>query len=147
MPVNAEFVGREYPPGAPYVVSAAKIREFADAVGATDPAHRDPEAARARGYADVIAPPTFAVLLSQQCDAAFYLDPQAGVDLARLVHGEQFFEHHRPLVAGDAVTGRMRVDSVRTVGGHTMVGTSVVLSVGADPVCTTRSTIVIRGEG
>ena len=82
---------------------------------------------------------------SQQCDAAFYLDPQAGVDLARLVHGEQFFEHHRPLVAGDAVTGRMQVDSVRTVGGHTMVGTSVVLSVGGDPVCTTRSTIVIRG--
>lgn len=146
MPVNAEFVGREYPPGPVYIVSAAKIREFAEAIGSTDPVHTDLEVARSRGYADVIAPPTFAVLLSQQRDADFYFDPAAGVDFARLVHAEQSFEHHRPLSAGDHVQGRLRVDSVRSVGGHTMVATSVVLSVAGEPVCTTRSTIVIRGE-
>ena len=41
MPVNPEFAGRVYPPSAPYGVSAAKIKEFAEAVGATDPAHTD----------------------------------------------------------------------------------------------------------
>lgn len=145
MPVSSDFVGRHYPPGAPYVVSAAKIREFAEAIGATDPVHSDAQVARARGFADVIAPPTFAVLLTQQRDADFFLDPRAGVDLAHLVHAEQSFEHHRPLVAGDTVTGRLRVDSVRAVGGHTMVDTSVVLSVGEEPVCTTRTKVVIRG--
>ncbi len=146
MPVNPDLVGREYPPGPPYVVSAAKIREFAEAIGASDRAHVDRDAARARGHADVIAPPTFAVLIAQQRDADLYRDPQAGVDFARLVHAEQSVELHRPLVAGDAVVGRLRVDSVREVGGHTMVVTSVHLTVDDQPICTTRSTVVIRGD-
>ncbi len=146
MPVNAQFVGREYPPGPPYVVSAAKIKEFAEAVGAADPVHTDPAVARARGYRDVVAPPTFAVLLSQARDADFYFDPEAGLDFSRLVHTEQSFTHHRPLVAGDEVVGRLRVDSVRTVAGHTMVATSVELTVDGEPVCTTAAGIVIRGD-
>ena len=68
MPVNPEFAGRVYPPSAPYGVSAAKIKEFAEAVGATDPAHTDRAAAPARGYRDVIAPPTFAVLVAQRAE-------------------------------------------------------------------------------
>ena len=146
MPVNPDLVGREYPPGSPYLVSAAKIREFAEATGSSDPAHVDREAARGRGFADVLAPPTFAVVVAQQCEADFYADPEAGVDLARLVHAEQSVEHHRPLVAGDEVIGRLRVRSVRALAGHTMVATSVVLSVAGEPVCTTRSTVVIRGS-
>ena len=70
MPVNADFQGRVYPPTETYRVSAAKIREFAEAVGSADPVHVDADVARARGYADVIAPPTFAVLIAQQCDGA-----------------------------------------------------------------------------
>ena len=58
MPVNEAFVGREYPPTPPYAVGSAKIREFAEAVGSTDPVHVDSAAARAAGYRDVIAPPT-----------------------------------------------------------------------------------------
>ena len=64
--VNADFQGRVYPPTETYRVSAAKIREFAEAVGSSDPVHVDTEVARARGYADVIAPPTFAVIIAQQ---------------------------------------------------------------------------------
>ena len=96
MPVNADFQGRTYPPTEPYRVSAAKIREFAEAVGSTDPVHVDAEVARARGYADVIAPPTFAVLIAQQCDGQLIRDPEAGIDFSRVVHGEQKFVHHRP---------------------------------------------------
>ncbi len=146
MPVNAEFQGRTYPPTDVYTVSAAKIREFAEAVGATDPVHVDAEVARSRGYADVIAPPTFAVLIAQQCDAQLVRDPDAGIDYSRVVHGEQKFAHHRPLTAGDAVTGTLHVDTVREAGGHAMVTTRTELTTeGGEPLCTATSTIVIRG--
>ncbi len=146
MPVNADFVGREYPPTAPYAVGSAKIREFAEAVGSTDPVHLDREAAVAAGYRDVIAPPTFAVLIAQQCDAQLIVDPEAGIDYSRVVHGEQRFAHHRPLTAGDDVVGVLHVDAVRAAGGHSMVTTRTELSVDGEAVCTATSTLVIRGE-
>jgi acyl dehydratase len=146
MSVNADFQGREYPPTTPYVVSAAKIAEFAEAVGSTDPVHTDAQVAQARGYADVIAPPTFAVLIAQRCDRQLILDPEAGIDYSRVVHGEQRFAHHRPLTAGDSVVGTLHVDTVREAGGHAMVTTRTELTTTAgEPVCTATSTIVIRG--
>lgn len=146
MPVNADFQGRTYPPSPAYVVSAAKIREFAEAVGSTDPVHVDADVARARGYADVIAPPTFAVLIAQSCDAALVADPEAGIDFSRVVHGEQKFTHHRPLTSGDAVVGTLHVDTVREAGGHAMVTTRTELATEAgEALCTAVSTIVIRG--
>ena len=145
MPVNADFVGRTYPPSPPYAVGAAKIREFAEAVGSSDPVHTDGEAARARGYRDVIAPPTFAVLIAQQCDAQLVTDPEAGIDYSRVVHGEQKFVHHRPITAGDEIVGVLHVDAVKAAGGHTMVTTRTELSAGEDDVCTAVSTLVIRG--
>ncbi len=145
MPVNADFIGRTYPPTVPYAVGSAKIREFAEAVGSTDPVHVDREVAVARGYRDVIAPPTFAVLIAQQCDAQLIRDPEAGIDYTRVVHGEQQFVHHRPLTAGDDVVGVLTVDAVRQSGGHAMVTTRTELTVADEAVCTATSTIVIRG--
>lgn len=153
MPVNESFVGRTYPPSAAYAVGPAKIREFAEAVGSTDPVHTDREAALARGYRDVIAPPTFAVLIAMQCDAQFVADPEAGIDYSRVVHGEQKFVHHRPITAGDDIVAVLHVDSVKATGGHTMVSTRTELSASrrgspgeaGEDVCTSTSTIVIRG--
>jgi len=145
MPVNAEFVGRTYPPTAPYAVGAAKIREFAEAVGSTDPVHVDRAVATERGYRDVIAPPTFAVLIAQQCDAQLITDPEAGIDYNRVLHGEQKFVHHRPITAGDDIVAVLSVDAVKQAGGHAMVTTRTELSAGDEAVCTATSTIVIRG--
>jgi hypothetical protein len=78
MGINPEFAGRVYPPSPVYEVGREKIREFAEAVGAGHPAHRDPQAARALGYADVIAPPTFAVIAAQRCEQQLIVDPEAG---------------------------------------------------------------------
>ena len=89
MAVNADFTGRSYPPSGPYAVDAATLAAFASAVGSKDPVHTSSEAARAAGYRDVIAPPTFAVTIAQRCDAVFVQDPQAGIDYSRVVHGEQ----------------------------------------------------------
>lgn len=147
MPVNPAVQGRTYPAISPYVVSRAKIGEFAAAVGASDAAHTDPTVARERGFADVIAPPTFAILIAQQAEGAAILDPEAEIDFARLVHGEQAFTHHRPLVAGDEVTAATTVASVRSAGGHSMVTleTAIQTTTG-EPVCDARSVLVIRGD-
>jgi acyl dehydratase len=145
MPVNEAFRGRTYPPSQPYAVDAATIAEFAAAVGATDPVHTDAEAARAAGYRDVVAPPTMAVRFAQQCDRAYIADPEAGIDFSRVVHGEQRFVHHRPITAGDALVGTLTVDGIRAAGGHSMVTTRTELSADGEPVCTSTSTIVVRG--
>ena len=144
--VNASFAGRTYPPTPPYEVGREKIREFAEVAG-EHPFHVDPEAARAAGYPDVIAPPTFAVIIAQRSDAQLVRDPEAGIDYSRVVHGEQSFRHHRPIVAGDRLVAVLHVDSVRSAGGHSMVTTRSEISTEAgEPVCTATSTLVVRGE-
>lgn len=146
MPVNPDFVGRTYPPSGPYAVDAALIAAFAAAVGASDPVHTDPEAARAAGYADVIAPPTLAVRFAQLSDRAYVADPEAGIDFSRVVHGEQRFVHHRPITAGDEVLGAVTVDQVRSAGGHAMVTTRTELTTTTgEALATCTSTIVVRG--
>lgn len=146
MAVNTDFTGRTYPPTAPYSVGREKIREFAEAVGADDGVHTDQALARARGYRDVIASPTFAILIAQKCDRQLIEDPEAGIDFSRVVHGEQRFVHHRPITAGDQIVGVLTVDSVKQAGGHAMVTTRSELSTDTgEPVCTAISTIVIRG--
>jgi acyl dehydratase len=146
MAVNTEFIGRTYPPSGPYAVTADDIAAFAAAVRATDPIHTDAEAARAAGYADVVAPPTFIVRFEQQCTRDYVADPEAGIDYSRVVHGEQSFEHHRPLVAGDEITGVTSVENIRQAGGHSMITVKTDLAAAdGSPVCTARSTIVVRG--
>lgn len=148
MGVNPEIAGRVYPPSPVYEAGREKIREFAEAIGSADPVHVDPEAARALGHPDVIAPPTFAVIVSQRSEAQLITDPAAGIDFSRVVHGEQRFTHHRPITAGDRLVATLHVDGVREAGGHAMVTTRVEIADEAgDPVSSVLSTIVVRGEG
>lgn len=146
MPVNPAVEGRTYEATAPYVLSRAKIAEFARAVGATHPHHTDVEAARRAGHADVVAPPTFLVGVAQQAEAAVVTDPEAGIDFTRVVHGEQQLTHHRPAVAGDEVTARTTVTRVRSAGGHGMVTLTTEITAQDGPLCTTTSVLVVRGE-
>lgn len=147
MPVNAELAGRSYPPAAAYLVGREKVREFARAVLATSPLNLDPDAARAAGYADVVAPPTFAVVVQEQTLAQLLADPDAGIDFSRVVHGDQRFTFSRPIVAGDELIATLTVTSVKSLGGHSMV-TAETSVVGADGghVVTATSTLVVRGE-
>src|SRR6266498_5892372 len=102
MPLDASYIGRTFIRPTPYEVGREKIREFADAVGDANPAYRDPEAAKALGYPDVIAPPTFAIVVTSRAAHQVIMDPELGVDYSRVVHGEQRFIHVRPIHAGDA---------------------------------------------
>ena len=146
MALDAGLVGRSYPPSAVYEVGREKIAEFAAALADPDPVYHDPAAARAAGHPDVIAPPTFAVLIAQQCDAQLVTDPEAGIDYSRVVHGEQRFTHHRPIRAGDRLVATATIDAVKTVAGNDMLTTRVDLATeDGEPVCTTRSMLVARG--
>ena len=99
MAVNPDLVGREFPPTPPYLVGREKVREFARAVLAQSPQHHDVEAARALGYADVVAPPTFAMVVQDLTLQQLLGDESAGIVLERTVHAEQRFRYSRPIVA------------------------------------------------
>jgi acyl dehydratase len=146
MALDAGLVGRSYPPSAVYEVGREKIAEFATAIGDPDPAYRDPAAARALGHPDVIAPPTFAIVLSLGAGHVVVEDPDVAIDYSRVVHGEQRFTHHRPVRAGDRLVATASIDAVKTVAGNDMLTTRVDLTTeDGEPVCTTRSMLVARG--
>jgi acyl dehydratase len=145
--VNQDYVGRVFGPTGPYEVSRVKIAEFATAIGEPSELCRDADAARRAGYPDVIAPPTFAIIISMNSSAQVEADPGLGLDYSRVVHGEQSFSYARPLRAGDVVVAKTTVESIRPVRGMTMLTTSTDISTtGGEHVCTTKSTIVERGK-
>jgi acyl dehydratase len=148
MPLDPSFVGRSYPPTEPYLVGREKIREFARAIGATDPEYHDPAAAQAIGYPDVVAPPTFPVVITMASSHSQLVDdPELGMDYSRVVHGDQKFVYTRPVVAGDALICVNSVDEITQRGGHDFLTTkSVVTTEAGEPVLTVWSKLVQRGE-
>jgi acyl dehydratase len=145
--VNPELQGRIFPPTEPYLVGREKVREFARAVFATNPIHLDPDAAKAAGYDDVVAPPTFAVVVQEHTLAQLLAEPDAGIDFTRVVHGDQRFTSTRPIVAGDLLTATLTVSSVKSLGAHSMVtAESSIADAAGEHVVTAISTLVVRGE-
>jgi acyl dehydratase len=145
--VADDLKGRVYPDTDPYLVGREKVREFARAVGSSDPLSVDPAAAIAAGYADVVAPPTFAVVIQDRTLAQLLEDESAGVDFSRVVHGEQRFRFSRPIVAGDLLTAAMTVTEVKSLGGNAMVtAESVMRDAAGEHVVTATSMLVIRGD-
>lgn len=145
--MNPELTEREFAPAAPYLVGREKVREFARAVLATAAIHHDPEVARAAGFADVVAPPTFPIVVAEATLQQLLAEPDAGIDFSRVVHGDQRFTYSRPVVAGDELTATLRVTSIKSLGGNSMVTseTAMVDATGAH-VVTSASTLVVRGE-
>ena len=147
MPVNRAFIGREFPASAAYEVGREHVRRFAEAIGELDPVYLDPEAARAAGHPDVIAPPTFLTVLNFRfATEGPVADPELGLDYSMVVHGEQSFELHRPVRAGDVLSSVQRVDDIRDAGRNELILTSTeVTAADGERVATLRSTIVSRG--
>ena len=132
--ISESHLGRTYPPTEPYVVSAAKVAEFAAALGdATNPAYQGPQA---------IAPPTFAVVLSSAAWGAMFDDPELQLSLSRTVHTDQRFVWRRPLRVGDEVTARLRIDKLRARGTSAFITIVVELDAGGERVCDATSTLL-----
>ena len=147
MPVNPDIVGRVFPPTAPYLVGREKVREFARAVFADDPQHSDPETARALGYADVVAPPTFAIVVAEQTLQQLLSEPDSGIELSRTLHAEQRFRYSRPIVAGDELRARMSVSAIRALGGNAMVTSDTEITDAAGNHVVTATSVLVVGEG
>lgn len=145
MPVNPELVGRAFPPTAPYLVGREKVREFTRAVFADDPQHLDPVAAQALGYADVVAPPTFAMVVQDATLQQLLAEPDSGIVLSRVLHGEQRFAYTRPIVAGDELVARLEVTGVRAVGGNSMVTSDAVVTDATGAHVVTATSVLLVG--
>lgn len=145
MPVDPGLAGRVLPPTPPYDVSRAAVAAFAAAIGADDPVHSDVEAAQAAGHDDVVAPPTFPIVVAFAAMEALLADPQAGIELRNVVHAQQRFESQRAVRAGDVLTATLTVESVRRAAGTDLLVTrSDVRTVDGDPVCTAYATLAHR---
>jgi len=132
MTITADHAGRRYPPTAAYQVSAAKIAEFARALGDDNPAYAG---------ADPIAPPTFVAVISSAAWESMFADPELGLALRRIVHGDQRFTYRRPLRAGDTVQATLTIDKVRNRGTSDIISSSVeVETVEGELICTAEAT-------
>lgn len=143
--MDAALVGRCYPFAEPYLVGVEKIREFATAIGEDKPACHDRAAARAAGYRDLIAPPTFAMAVTARAQDAVLFDPALGLDFDRVVHRDQRFSYTRPITAGDELRSIVVIESIKVLAGNDVLGLRVdVTDADGVPVCTTQTTLVAR---
>jgi len=141
---NADVIGKTYP-ATTYAVGREKVREYALAVGETDPLYLDVEAARAAGHADVVAPPMFAVVYSMPAVAVPMFDPELRIDFARLVHGGQEFTWGPLVVAGDEISTTAAVTDISERAGNgffTFESTSV--NQRGETVCVGTWTNIVR---
>ena len=147
MPLNRDFIGREYPATEPFEVGREHIRQFADAIGDPNPVYRSREAAKAAGHPDVIAPPTFLTVLGFRFGTdSPVVDPSLGLNYALVVHGEQKFELHRPVRAGDVLTCVTTVEDIRDAGrNELLLSRTDVTDAAGEQVATVRGTTVSRG--
>jgi acyl dehydratase len=145
VPVKTEAIGKTYEPTT-YAVGREKIREYAAAVGETNPLHHDVEAARAAGYADVVAPPMFAVVFSSRAVGPALFDPEVGLNFAMMVHGGQEFRWGPLVVAGDEITTAASVRDISERGGMGFyVFESVSKNQDGETICTANWTNIVRG--
>ena len=145
MPIKTEAIGKTYAPLL-YAVGREKIREFAAAVGETNPLHLDVETARAAGYDDVVAPPMFAVVYAGPSQTPALFDPEVGIVFAMLVHGRQEFRWERVIVAGEEITTTNTITDISSRGGLGFyVFETISRDRGGDTVCTGVWTYIVRG--
>ena len=145
MPLNTAATGKTYPP-ALYAVCREKVKEYALAVGETNPLHLDHEAARAAGYADVVAPPMFAVVFSAPAMAPAIFDPDVGIDFTLMVHGGQEFKWGPLVVAGDEIETTVSVKDITERDGRSFfVFESVSRNQRGETVVVGTWTNIVRG--
>jgi len=145
MSASTDAIGKRYPP-LTYAVGREKIREYARAVGETNPVHLDLDAARAAGFADLVAPPMFAVVYSAPAVGPPIFDPEIELNFAMMVHGGQEFEWGTLVIAGDEVTTTASVKDISEADGRGYyVFESVSVNQRGEQVCRGTWTNIVRG--
>ena len=140
-----QAIGKKFP-AYEYEVGREKIREYANAVGETNPIHHDREAAQAAGFRDVVAPPMFAVVYSSGSVAPGIFDPEVGINFATMVHGGQEFVWGEPVVSGDTISTTAEVKEIYEKDGKGFyVFETVSKNQDGETVCTGKWTNIVRG--
>jgi acyl dehydratase len=147
MPLNRDLIGRSYDSAGSFEVSREHIRRFAQAIGDGNPAYTDPDAAKALGHPDVIAPPTFLTTVGMSLAGSGPIsDPDLGLNYALVVHGEQRFVHHRPVRPGDVLTARTTIEDIRDAGSNELMKMRMDISTtDGELVCEAYNLVVSRG--
>ena len=109
--IDKQFIGYEVPPTL-WDVEKGRIRFFAEVIGATDPIYFDASAAQAAGYRNVVAPPTFIFGAESDSGVLMKLLDTLKIDLREVLHGEQRFDYHAPVCAGDTLRFQTRVADI-----------------------------------
>jgi len=138
MAITEAHAGRRYPPCDPYQVSAAKISEFATALGDDNPRYRGDSP---------MAPPTFAAVISAPAWNQVFSDPELDLSRERILHGDQRFIFMRPLHAGDVVIATVTIDKVRVRSGSELISATVdITSREGEPGCSAQATFAHARE-
>jgi acyl dehydratase len=145
MALETQAIGKTYPITT-YAVGREKIREYAAAVGETNPLHHDVDAARAAGYVDLVAPPMFAVVYAGRSVVPAIFDPDVGLNFAMMVHGSQEFTWGPVVVAGDEISTTTTVEDISERGGMAFyIFESVSENQHGETVCTGTWSNIVRG--
>ncbi len=144
--IDKSIIGKEYPP---FTVEVEKrwVRSFAGAIGETNPIYFDETAAREAGYRSLPAPPTFPFAMIMEANQSFMILDELGIDKRRAMHGEQSFDYHADLCAGDMLTGRQKVIDVydkKNGALEFLVSEIRMENQLGQHVCDLRTTVVIR---
>lgn len=145
MPLNQALKGKEYP-DVEFNVERDKVIAFCEAIGEDDPIYLVAEAAKAAGYPEQVAPPTFAIVPQMGASGYVVTDPEMGLDFTRIVHGEQEFDYRRPLLVGDRLKATPRVGDIYAKGPNEfLVIEAEVKDESGETVLISRSTLLSRG--
>lgn len=147
MPLNRDYLGRSFASGRVFEVGREHIRQFAEAIGDTNPVYVDPRAAERYGLRDVVAPPTFLTVVNSAAGGREVMrDEGLGLQRGRVVHGEQRFVHHSPVHPGDRLLLTVTVDDMRAAGANEiMVLRQDVTSADGRDVSSAYFTVISRG--
>lgn len=146
MAINRDFIGRTFDFEVPYQVGREKVREFATAIGDSNPLFHDLAAAQAAGHRDLLAPPTFPFVITYRAMIGAMGDPELNLNYAMVVHGEQKFTYTRPLYAGDEVIVDSVVADIAAVGRNELLTMEQhVKTLDGELIVTTRNVTVSRG--
>jgi acyl dehydratase len=147
MALNTDLIGKTYNE-IDYVVERDAVNRFVEAIGEQDPIYRDPEAAKAAGYPEQVAPPTFVTVIQIMTSGQVVLDQELGLDYSRVVHGEQSYRYERPLFVGDHIKATPRLSNIEAKKSNEFLTTEAeVFDANGELVLTARSTLISRGTG
>jgi acyl dehydratase len=147
MPLNRDYIGRTYDGDRTFEVGREHIRKFAQAIGDDNPAYVEPDAAKALGHPDVIAPPTFLTTIGMSLGGSGPIsDAGLGLNYAMVVHGEQRFVHHRPARPGDVLSAKTTIEDIRDAGANELLKMRMdITAADGELICEAHNLVVSRG--